>query len=237
VTADPLVLTAEVDRATARMLKTARALDDAGVAGSSLLPGWTRGHVLTHIARNADGCTNLLTWARTGVETPQYVSMERRGQDIEEGAGRPIADHVADLESAAARFAAAAEIMPPDAWAVPVRWTSGRVEPAARVVWARLLEVEVHHVDLAAGYEPAQWPDAFVHRLFHELARWLDGLPDAPAMRLRATDLDHVVSGTDAAPSITGPGWALVAWLTGRSAGDGLTVDPHGDLPVVPAWK
>ena len=48
------------------------------MAGPSLLPGWSRGHVLTHLARNADGAVNLLTWARTGVETPQYVSQEQR---------------------------------------------------------------------------------------------------------------------------------------------------------------
>ena len=43
-----------------------------------LLPGWTVGHVLTHVARNADAYTNLLTWARTGVETPAYASPEAR---------------------------------------------------------------------------------------------------------------------------------------------------------------
>ena len=54
MTADPLVLIAEVDRATARLLATARTLDDDAVRAPSPLPGWTRGHVLTHVARNAD---------------------------------------------------------------------------------------------------------------------------------------------------------------------------------------
>jgi maleylpyruvate isomerase len=30
---------------------------EADVRAPSLLPGWTRGHVLSHIARNADGIT------------------------------------------------------------------------------------------------------------------------------------------------------------------------------------
>jgi maleylpyruvate isomerase len=54
VTTDPLVLLPEGDRAVARLLATARTLDGAGLAASSLLPGWTRGHVLSHLARSAN---------------------------------------------------------------------------------------------------------------------------------------------------------------------------------------
>jgi maleylpyruvate isomerase len=42
--------------------------------GPSLLPGWSRRTVIAHVARNADALCNLLTWARTGVETPMYAS-------------------------------------------------------------------------------------------------------------------------------------------------------------------
>jgi uncharacterized protein (TIGR03083 family) len=65
--------------ATGLLLATAAALGDAEVRGPSLLPGWSRGHVLTHIARNADGLGNLLRWARTGAETPMYASAESNG--------------------------------------------------------------------------------------------------------------------------------------------------------------
>ena len=70
MSADPLVLLDDVERATSRLLATAGSLD-ADPSAPSLLPGWTRGHVLTHVARNADSLVNLLTWARTGVVTPQ----------------------------------------------------------------------------------------------------------------------------------------------------------------------
>src|SRR4029453_13661966 len=76
VTYDPPPLAVDGGRAPARLLAPAAALDDAALSGRSLLPGWTRGHVLTHLARNADGAVNLLTWARTGVETPHYASRE-----------------------------------------------------------------------------------------------------------------------------------------------------------------
>src|SRR5215467_3321073 len=94
--------------ATGRLLATATALSDARAREPSRLPGWTRGHVLTHIARNADGMVNLLTWARTGTQTPMYASAESRAADIEAGAGRPAADLSADLRSSAVAFAAAA---------------------------------------------------------------------------------------------------------------------------------
>jgi maleylpyruvate isomerase len=173
------------------------------------------------------------------VRTPQYPSFEKRNHDIEAGAGRPIAEHVADLTAAAARFLDAATKLPAQAWTVTVQGTNSAPVPAAWVVWARLREVEVHHVDLAAGYEPASWPEAFTHRLLHELATGFADDPAAPGIRLHASDLGHDVTIGSAAdpPTISGPGYAIAAWLTGRSSGSGLTVKPAGSLPSIPTWK
>ncbi|WP_165485453.1 maleylpyruvate isomerase N-terminal domain-containing protein [Protofrankia symbiont of Coriaria ruscifolia] len=55
---------------TARLLAEVERLNNAGVRELSALPGWTRAHLITHLARNADGLVNLLTWARTGIVTP-----------------------------------------------------------------------------------------------------------------------------------------------------------------------
>lgn len=235
---DPLVLLAEVDRATERLLRTAEDLTDADLAAPSLLPGWTRGHVLTHIARNADACVRLLTWARTGVVTPAYRDARQREADIESGAHRPLAEQLADLRQAAARFAAAADEMPTDAWASRLE-ISGAPQPAALIVWRRLREVEVHHVDLDAGYRPADWPEGFSHRLLHEAVADLDGGDSFPSLVLEPGDTGHVLTlgEPDGAPTVSGPAWALAAWLTGRVNGDGLTVAPPGPLPTPPAWR
>jgi maleylpyruvate isomerase len=64
----------ELTAATDQLLAGLDGLSDAQVAGPSLLPGWTRGHVLTHLARNAEGGTRLLGWARTGVPSYEYES-------------------------------------------------------------------------------------------------------------------------------------------------------------------
>jgi maleylpyruvate isomerase len=235
MTADPLVLLPEIDRATARLLATARKLDDA-VGEPSLLPGWTRGHLLTHLARNAEACVNLLTGARTGVETPMYPSDQAREEAIQAGAGRPLAEHVADLSASAERLDEAVAQMPPVAWTATMRWRGGHTRPAAYIPWARLCEVEIHHVDLDAGYRPADWPDAFVHRLLHDLAA---DLADSVApVRLHAADLDHELTiGADPSVTVSGTGHGIASWLSGRSDGADLTVTPPGPLPTVPIWK
>ncbi len=238
MTTDPLVLVEDIDRATNRLLHTAHGLDDAAVAAPSLLPMWTRGHVLTHIARNADSLVNLLTWARTGVETPQYASVERRNADIEAGAPRPATAQLEDLTEACARFAEAVDAMPPEAWSVTVVWRGGSSAPAAQVMWARLSEVEIHHVDAGAGYGPADWPEAFTVRLLRRAVRRFADDPDGPRVVIRAPEVGHDQPiGTDTtSPVVTGPAWAAAAWLIGRSPGDGLTVQPAGALPTVPSW-
>ena len=99
-------LRAELASATNQLLATAASLSDADVRAPSRLPGWTRGHVLAHLAANADSYVSLLTWARTGVRTPQYSSYESRAAAIEAHALQPAAQHLARLEDGAARFAA-----------------------------------------------------------------------------------------------------------------------------------
>ena len=74
-----------IQESTRQLLTSAAGLTDAQAAGASRLPGWTRGHVLTHLARNADGFVNLLAWARTGVKTPMYPSEAARDAGIEAG--------------------------------------------------------------------------------------------------------------------------------------------------------
>ncbi|BBC38326.1 hypothetical protein SGFS_096200 [Streptomyces graminofaciens] len=79
----------------ARLQEAVDALPPHAVAEPSALPGWTRGHLLTHLARNADALVNLLTWARTGVRTPMYTTPDQRASDwmtprIDAGAGAEL---------------------------------------------------------------------------------------------------------------------------------------------------
>src|SRR4051812_336966 len=98
-----------IDEATAHLLRTIDGLTDDQARGDSLLPGWTRGHVLTHIARNAEALINLTVWARTGVRTPMYASREVRAATIEAQSGRPADELQKDIVESHARFMAAVE--------------------------------------------------------------------------------------------------------------------------------
>lgn len=238
MTVDPLVLVADVDRATDRLLDTVETLSGDDAALPSLLPGWTRGHVLTHLARSADAAVNLLTWARTGSPLPAYPSTAARDADIQAGADRPLDELLADVRAAAGRFDEAVAAMPAPAWSAVVQVNSGAEVPAAALPWRRLREVEVHHVDLAAAYRPEHWPEAFTLRLLHEAATELSGRHDAPAVVLHAADLDREVriGGLDGAPRVSGHACTLAAWLIGRRDGTGLTISPGQPLPIPPQW-
>ncbi|MEH1168793.1 maleylpyruvate isomerase family mycothiol-dependent enzyme [Micromonospora sp. CPCC 205539] len=237
MTTDPLLLTGEVDDATSRLLRTAGSFETTDLAAASLLPGWTRGHVLAHLARNADGFVNLLTAARTGEPVPMYASLAARTSDIEAGAGRTPAEHLDDLRRTADRFAESVAAMPVEAWAATVQTRRGPW-PAALLVWGRLREIEVHHLDLGAGYRPADWSEAFTHRLLHEVATHHANRPAPPSMVLRVDGSQHelVIGEREGAPTVAGPAPDLAAWLIGRDGGDALAVTPDGSLPTPPEW-
>ncbi|MGW0803680.1 maleylpyruvate isomerase family mycothiol-dependent enzyme [Nonomuraea sp. NPDC002799] len=272
------VLTAlqgELASATDRLLATAATLSDADVTGPSLLPGWTRGHVLAHVAKNADSHLNLLTWAKTGIRTPQYASLPARSAEIEATAAQPAARHLAGLADSAARLATAIRDHPVAAWSASVQGMHPPPHPAWYILVRRLREIGLHHVDLDTGYGPADWPPSFVLRELHDIRTcWphphctvseivLKHPPDTALPRPRdeappwhtpgSTTAGHT-PGEDLTrwrdlgigPAVEGAPADMLAWLTGRSGGKGVSLVPAGQsfmsvpggtgLPEPPPW-
>ena len=214
-------------------------LGDHELGGPAALPRWTRSHVVAHVARNADGLGNLLTWARTGVETQMYESAEQREADIEEGATQSGEVLRFDLDDAERRLALATTSLPPDAWWAEVRTRAGRVILAAEVPWMRSREVWVHAVDLDTGASFADLPRAFVDAFLDELSADFTARPDTGAIELVTTDGDaHWSIGPHGSDEVTVQGAAheLLAWLLGRETGAGLTSSARDGLPALPAW-
>ncbi|GAB2968838.1 maleylpyruvate isomerase family mycothiol-dependent enzyme [Streptomyces pseudoechinosporeus] len=212
------------------------ALPADAVTEPSALPGWTRGHLLTHLARNADALVNLLTWARTGIRTPMYASPDQRATDIEAGAGRSLAEQRDDVRESAARFRKAARSLSADAWSATVVSAQGREIPASEVPWLRAREVWIHLVDLRVGVGMDALPPDFAWALVREVAGWMSARV-APGIgaELSADGHDPVVLGTPTTGvTVTGPPYALAAWLTGRSGTDELHI--IGELPEIPRW-
>jgi maleylpyruvate isomerase len=217
---------------TLALLSTAATLDDASITAPSLCEGWTRAHVVTHIARNADAICNLVHWATTGEPTPMYASPESRDADIAEGARRPAADQVADLVTSAARLAEMAPSLAGAPEDREVEMRGGRVVPGRDLPTLRLREVVFHHVDLDLGYTFADADAGFVERTLRRAVATLADSPAAPSLRLRSEEGD-VWSVGDGATYVTGTRAGLLLWLA-RGRPDGVSSD--GSLPPVPPW-
>jgi maleylpyruvate isomerase len=175
-------------------------LTDEVVKRDSALPGWTVGHVLTHLARNADAVVRQLEGAARDEVVDQYPGGKAgRAADIEAGAGRGADELVEDVRASGHAAEQAAASLPPEAWPRFARHVAGGLISAQDLLIGRIREVEVHHVDLGLGYSPCDWPTEFVaETLVVELPKlaeradpalllgWLSGrgpAPDLPSWR------------------------------------------------------
>lgn len=230
---------ADIRAATEMLDQAVGELTDDRMRQPSRLPGWTRAHVITHLARNADGLVNLLTWARTGVEHPMYPSNADRDADIEEGAGRLAQVVHEDLRAASDRLATASERLTDSQWLVTITGRASMVFPAASIPRIRLFELWVHLVDLDVdfGFDdiPAEQFEGMVDAATSRLA----GRADVPPVHLTAWLPDGAERVWDLAGGaegevhhVSGEAAPVLAWLTGR--GDGGELD--GDVPALPAW-
>ena len=150
------------------------ALTDAQVGLSSLLPDWTVGHVLTHLARNADGMSRRVTAALRGETVDQYVGgPDGRTAEIEAGAARTALEIVADVNSSAEQLDEVFAAIPEDGWAKMVRTVSGGEHAVSMLPFRRWREVEIHLVDLGLGPTPAEWPSGLVDATIPNLSAGL----------------------------------------------------------------
>ncbi|MFC9928162.1 maleylpyruvate isomerase family mycothiol-dependent enzyme [Streptomyces sp. NPDC127190] len=216
-----------VREATERLLTAVAALDNAALAEPSRLPGWTRGHVLAHVSRNADALVNVLEGR------PMYASAEARDADIERDARRSLEEQLTDLRESAARFQAAGDA--PADWTRTVELRNGVTDSAAGVPFRRWVEVDLHHVDLGTGYDLEDLPAEFLERETDFLTQRFSGHPDVPATRI--TDGTRAWSTGRAADqpevAVSGAPADLVGWLAGRRDGAALKVQ-GGALPKLP---
>lgn len=165
------------------------------------------------------------------MSTPAWRPGRRRSRRVRDAAAGEL---VADVRAAADRFAAAYALMPAEAWEHVVQWTSGVRRPAVRAADARLTEVLVHHVDLGGGFTPAHWPPEFTARLLGRVVTSFAQREDAEALRIRLHAIDTGIQYGDGSTIVRGPQAALLAWLMGRSNGDGLKTDDGTPLPSPP---
>jgi maleylpyruvate isomerase len=191
---DPATLADGCAAAHAALLADLADLDDPAARRPSRLPDWSVGHVLTHLARNADSLVWRLEGAALGELRDQYPGgLEQRGRDIEAGAGRPADELVRDVRQTASAVERVLAGLPAAAWDAPSRTSRGVVESSRDAALARWREVVVHHGDLGraeVAYPPALvevWLPRELPRLAErtdpaDLLAWVIGRGDPPVL-------------------------------------------------------
>lgn len=221
-----------IARETDRLLATASGLSDAAVRAPSLCDGWTRGHVLTHVARNADGLVRVCRAITEGTDETMYAAGDARDAEIEAGQGRSAAELAEDVRASAGTLAPWLDRLRAEhvGRSAP-RTPGGPGVPAERVRYMRLRELVYHHVDLDAGFSFDDVDGRLVALFLEETVANLRRHPAPPGLRLTSEEGDSYVVG-DGSSEVSGTRAGLLGWL---SRGQTEQVHPDGELPPVPA--
>ena len=232
---DPLDLD-HLTAASRALVRNVDSLRGDDWAAPSLLPGWSRAHVVAHLALNGEALSAVLLGVVEGQPVPMYASQDQRDAEIEELAGAEHPELRERLLASTTTFTEAAQAVPDDAWAGRFERTpGGRSLPLHAVPTMRLRELEIHHVDLDVGYSPDDWPPGFAEGVVDGMVRRLDpeqGFRVAPLDTRRSWDVGD--PGADPVV-VTGPVAHVAWWLTGRPADERVT-SSSGELPTIGGW-
>jgi maleylpyruvate isomerase len=224
-----------IDAATKSLAETVSRLDDEAASGASLLPDWDRSMVVIHLSANADGVRRAVEAAARGDTAEVYPGgKSARDGEIEAGRAMPARELQARLRASCEQLWSALEAAPDEVWSSPAIGISGEVPVGAGLVVGRLREVEVHHVDLAYGYGPDDWPFAWaVEEMERAMLDLPARLPTGIAVVLSASDAgQHWVAGSGSSLEISGTTGELLAWVTGRASQVG-----GFEAPLLKPWR
>lgn len=210
-----------VRRGTAFWSRKVNELMNEELDGPSLLPGWSRRHVIAHVGYNARALTRLVQWATTGVETPMYSSPDARNEEIAYGATLPARA----LRHLDAHASVALNVewrdTPDEAWGHEVRTAQGRTVPLTETIWMRNREVWIHAVDLDNGARFSDVPAEVLTRLLGDIVgNWAAKGTD-PGLRIQISDAPELGelgtgAGQDSGTLVRGDLPAVVQWASGR---------------------
>lgn len=223
---DPLRL-----EAIQRLLGDTIKLSDATWRGPSLLPGWTRAHVATHLARNAELMLELTEASLTGRE-PDLPTEEERFAAIERGAERSGLELQIDLDTSAGTLS--------EAWSRVTDWHrpihfQGRVQPLAALMLARLHELCVHHLDLDTDFTAEEVGPVAGGWLLAWVLQRLTLSWHRPVIEVQSSSGEQGIlgSGTRVVGPVRGSDPELWAWLSGRTGPHGLSGAGNLRLPLL----
>lgn len=235
-----LITLEHIEAETERVVATAGSLHNDAVLAPSLCAGWSRGHVLSHLARNAEALERVCAAATLGTGQTMYASDEIRDAEVAAGARRSAGVLADDVRVTAEQLAGAlASVGPQHASMTVPRTPGGRLIPVGGLRFLRLREVVFHHVDLDAGYGFEQLAPAhaqlFLDDAVNRLVAQRASSEAAPLELETEEGSTYVITPTGpqrpASVRVTGTRAALLLWLA-RGIDRGLTSNaPLPDLP------
>lgn len=219
-----------LNRETSLMLATIGELTAEQLVAESRCAGWSRAHVIAHLASNGRTLVKLVDWTLTGQPQQLYASTEARNQEIAQLAALPAAELITRFSEAAAYFSEQSERLSGELAVAEVD-LHGKIIPASAIVALRIAEIVIHHDDLQAGWslqsaEPASLEDGI------EAAVRTMRVKKAPGMTLLTDEGDRWVVG-DGELSIRSDRAGLLHWLARGQADRLSAADP---IPVLPSW-
>ncbi|MEU4394905.1 maleylpyruvate isomerase family mycothiol-dependent enzyme [Kribbella sp. NPDC023855] len=214
----------DMEATVARLTAVLAGLDDEAARAPSGLPGWSRGHVLTHVANFSEAMTRQVEEALAGRLVEMYDGgRPARDAAIEAGAGRSADELREHVRSATTGLLAAWRKV--DDWSRPVTHRNGDLAATVYTGWR---ELEVHTVDLALEPTSDDWSVEFcLHLLDFLKARTPDGLH-----LILVGGNTRWENGTGEDRVLTGTFTDLTAWMAGRRPVRPIT----GDLPELKPW-
>lgn len=220
-------ITAAHERIRARMTE----LTEADAREAIELPGWTRGHVLIHLADLSRAFARQARYAVEGRTIEVYDGgRPTRDRRIEELHGRPVAWLREQVEEGLSALEDAWAALGPDDWDLPCAYRNSPLF-ATQLAWWR--ETELHTVDLSVGYRSEEWSTPLASHVVSFLQPRL-----GQGVRLVAeTTGQEWHTGGDGTPVVVrGTVHSLAAWISGRPHGASPTVDGDQALPELNAW-
>lgn len=228
-TVAPAALLTELAEGQTRLRALLTGLTEDAVRAPSALPGWTRGHVLTHLEGVGLALARQARYALRGRLIEVYDGGRAgRAAAIEAGCGRSAPQLTAALGDALDEVEASWSAVGPEDWQRPVRYRDGTLLDAGLAWWR---ELEIHSADALLGRTPADWPRSFCAYVIDFLAA---RVPDDVRLTLTATDGPGTwTRGSGAPVAVAGRLPDLATWLAGRTPVVPLTGDR---LPELGDW-
>jgi maleylpyruvate isomerase len=229
---EPLPTAGTAIAAHSRLRATAARMTEQDARAASLLPGWTRGHLLTHLADVSTAFARQADNARRGEVRAVYAGgREGRNNSIEAGSGLPIEELRARLDQGLSTLETAWAQLTPADWQQPC---GHRDQPLTGTAAAWWRESELHLVDLDVGYQAQDWsPQLCAHVIDFLLPR----LPENNAVVLVSKDTGHRwEQGHGPKVVLVGPLHRLTAWISGRPTTQLPAVKDNAKLPELGDW-